>query len=135
MAPGLGARIRAIAFAVAGALPLVLEGAQFPTWPGERWQPATLESQQLDPAPFTALDGEIRTGAFGHMDRVLVIRHGRAVFNQRYTRDYRAISRGSVSAIGCGEGCTDPRRCTNSTTTIRTGIRTIRAAMFTRCNR
>ena len=95
------------ALATAVAACLVSVGAQSPEFPGGRWPTATPESQRLDPAPFTSLDSDIRAGAFGHIDHVLVIRHGRAVVDQRYPRDYREISRGRVSAIGCGEGCTN----------------------------
>jgi CubicO group peptidase (beta-lactamase class C family) len=40
---------------------------------------------------------------------MLVVHRGRLVANYKYARDYRAISRGTMSPIGCGEGCTDPR--------------------------
>ena len=44
----------------------------------------------------------IRDGVYGHVDRMLVIRHGRVVVNHRYPQDYAAISRGRQSALGCG---------------------------------
>lgn len=81
---------------------------QTPPWPGDAWAVATPESQGVDPAPIEALDQDIRAGAYGHIDHLLVIRRGHAVVNHRYARDYREISRGRVSAIGCGEGCTNP---------------------------
>jgi CubicO group peptidase (beta-lactamase class C family) len=55
-----------------------------------------------------ALDRDIRADVYGLVDRLLVIHKGRAVANHRYARDYREISRGRKSAIGCGYGCDDP---------------------------
>ena len=54
------------------------------------------------------IDREIRNGAFGNVDQLLVIRKGAVVTDRRYQRDYRAISRGRVGPSGCGEGCSDP---------------------------
>ncbi len=56
---------------------------------------------------FATLDQEIRDGVYGNVDALYVLRGGKPVVDQRYARDYREISRGRVSAIGCGEGCTD----------------------------
>jgi CubicO group peptidase (beta-lactamase class C family) len=79
-----------------------------PPWPGAAWTTATPESQGLASAPFEALDREILAGAYGHVNRLLVVRRGRLVVDKRYDRDYRVISRGHSGPIGCGEGCTDP---------------------------
>jgi hypothetical protein len=76
-------------------------------WPGDAWATATPESQGLTGGPLATIDREIQEGAYGNVDRVLVIRHGRAVFDRKYSRDYREISRGRTSVIGCGEGCAD----------------------------
>jgi CubicO group peptidase (beta-lactamase class C family) len=76
-------------------------------WPGASWATATPASQGLAAEPFAALARDIEAGVYGHVDRVLVVARGRQVVDQRYARDYRAISRGRVSPIGCGEGCTD----------------------------
>lgn len=62
----------------------------------------------MDPRRLEALDRDIRGGVYGHIDHLLVARNGLLVVDQRYTRDYRAISRGRRSPIGCGEGCDDP---------------------------
>ena len=67
----------------------------------------------LQTAPPTAptldtIDRDIRDGAFGNVDRLFVTRKGVVVTDRRYERDYHAASRGRVSAIGCGEGCSDP---------------------------
>ena len=54
-----------------------------------------------------AFDREVKEGAFGNVDRVVALKAGKPIFDGRYARDYREISRGRVSDIGCGEGCTD----------------------------
>jgi CubicO group peptidase (beta-lactamase class C family) len=77
-------------------------------WPTSRWTPASLASQGLLPDPILDFDSKIRAGAFGNIDHLLVVKNGRLVFNERYERDYREISRGRMGPIGCGEGCTDP---------------------------
>jgi len=86
------------------ALPAARQTAIFP---GASWEAATPESQGLASAPFDALDEQIRQDVYGYVDHLLVVRGGRAVVNRKYARDYRAISRGRTSAIGCGEGCAD----------------------------
>jgi hypothetical protein len=71
-----------------------------------------LAHAQGPPTPTSAadlgsLDGAIRSGSFGFVDRLYVVRGGKVLANFRYEQDYRRISRGRVSAIGCGEGCAD----------------------------
>ena len=60
------------------------------------------------PTSWPELARDIEQGIYGNVDRVLVVRNGQAVIDQRYTRDYRAISRGRTGPLGCGDGCTDP---------------------------
>jgi CubicO group peptidase (beta-lactamase class C family) len=76
-------------------------------WPAAAWPTATPESQGLSAAAFEALDRDAKAGDFGYIDRIVAIKAGKLVFDGRYTQDYRTISRGRVSAIGCGEGCAD----------------------------
>jgi len=96
----------AVVASIAGAD--ALPGAQqAPVFPGTAWETATPESQGLTSAPFDALDEEIRKDVYGYVDHLVVVRGGRAVVNRQYARDYRTVSRGRTSAIGCGEGCTD----------------------------
>ena len=85
--------------------------AQEAPWPTKRWATALPEEQGLDPVPFASLDSTIRTGAFGNIDRLVVVRNGYLVVNARYDLDYRAISRGQSGDIGCGfEACPDEAR-------------------------
>ena len=96
-------------------LPLLVAGAALAAapqparpWPTAGWTTATLEAEGMRPALLLALDRDAASGVFGHVDRLLVVRHGRLVFDRRYPRDYGAISRGHTGPLGCGEGCTDP---------------------------
>jgi len=69
-----------------------------------------LPAQQRLPTAFRQLDADVRAGAYGNIDRIYVQRDGKPEVDLLYERDYRSISRGRVSAIGCGEGCADPTR-------------------------
>ena len=77
--------------------------AQETLWPTEGWSTSTPEAQDLDGASFVRLDGEIKEGKYGYIDRMIVVRKGRLVVSQRYENDYRTISQGHESALGCGE--------------------------------
>ena len=65
-------------------------------------------SAQQIPAPLASFDADIKAGAFGNVDRVVVMKGSQLLFDGRYARDYKEISRGKTGPIGCGEGCTDP---------------------------
>lgn len=69
---------------------------------------AVASSQQPQAgAALDAIDTDVRAGVYGNIDAILVTRDGRTIFDRQYTRDYREISRGRVTDIGCGEGCAD----------------------------
>jgi len=77
-------------------------------WPTHGWTTATPQSQRLAPAPLATLHAGIAAGSYGHVDRLVVVRHGYLVLNERYPNDYRTISRGQRSPLGCGwETCAD----------------------------
>jgi CubicO group peptidase (beta-lactamase class C family) len=92
------------------ALSTIAPAAQQPTpiWPTSGWTRATPESQGVSAIHLASLDAEIKAGVFGNVDRMVVVKSGRLVFDGRYARDYREISRGRIGPIGCGEGCADP---------------------------
>lgn len=69
--------------------------------------PAPAPAQAAAPT-LADIDRDIRAGAYGNVDRLLVIRKGAVVHDGSYSRDYRALSRGRTGPIGCGDGCTDP---------------------------
>ena len=58
-------------------------------------------------APLEAIHRDIGASVYGNVDRLYVMRKGTVVADHSYPRDYRAISRGRVTPIGCGEGCAD----------------------------
>lgn len=68
------------------------EAAPDVPWPTQGWTRSTPEAEGLDPAPLRALDGRIRAGEFGNVDRLVVVGNGRLVLDERYPRDYRAIA-------------------------------------------
>jgi CubicO group peptidase (beta-lactamase class C family) len=98
---------RLLVMAVAGTLALPTGAVQV-EWPTAGWARATPESQGLASAPFDALDRDARDGLYGYVDRLFVVRNGRAVIDRRYIHDYRAIGHGLSGPLGCGEGCPDP---------------------------
>lgn len=92
--------------ATMAALP-ALQAQQAP-WPTRGWARSTPQAQGLDAAPLDSLHRRIGSGAFGNIDRLVVVRNGYLVMSERYPRDYRDISRGRRSPIGCGsDACTD----------------------------
>jgi CubicO group peptidase (beta-lactamase class C family) len=96
----------AAAMAMIASAPVATQNVESP-WPGREWAEAPAGALGDAAARFATLDGELRDGVYGHADRVLVVHRGRAVANWTYRRDYRTISRGRTTPIGCGEGCTD----------------------------
>jgi len=76
-------------------------------WPTNGWTLSTPGAEGLSAEPLQVLDRRVRDGDFGYIDRVVVVRHGRLVVNERYDNDYREISRGRTSQIGCGFDCGD----------------------------
>ena len=71
---------------------------------------ATAIAFALQPRALAALDRDIQAGVYGYVDHLLVMRGGQVIIDKQYPRDYREISRGKSSPIGCGSGCTDPSR-------------------------
>ncbi len=77
-------------------------------WPTTGWPVVAPDSPAARSEALAAIDRDIRTHVYGLVDRLFVVHQGRAIVNHRYARDYRAISKGRVSPIGCGFGCADP---------------------------
>jgi len=88
--------------AAIGASLLGCSGQTTAPWPTHGWAASTPQSQKLDPAPLAALDHDLASGTYGHVDRLVVVRNGYLVVSRRYDNDYRAISRGRRDALGCG---------------------------------
>lgn len=72
-----------------------------------------MASQGLDAAPLDSLVARARRGVYGNTDQLVVIRNGQSVLNERFALDYRALSRGKKSPIGCGTDACDGRTSTN----------------------
>ena len=66
------------------------------TAPGRDWPRATPASVGLNAAVLDSIDAEIKAGAYGYIDRMLVIRHGKVAFDGRYPHDYDAAYRDSA---------------------------------------
>lgn len=102
--------IRAIVSSL--ALCLLIGGmsasAQKAPWPTEGWATSAPEAQGLKGDPFTTLDASIKEGTYGLIDRMVVVRNGHLVVNERYENDYEEASKGSEGALGCGfDTCPD----------------------------
>ena len=89
-----------------GAVVAARQGSQ--AWPTNGWARDTPESQGFSAAAFAELDRAASAGTYGNIDWIVVTRGNVLVFDKRYPRDYRAISRGHSGPLGCGSGCTDP---------------------------
>jgi CubicO group peptidase (beta-lactamase class C family) len=70
------------------------------TFPGATWPASTPQASGINPKVLDSLDAEIRAGRYGYVDRMLVIRHGQLVYDQRYTNDYDSIYGDSASKRG-----------------------------------
>jgi CubicO group peptidase (beta-lactamase class C family) len=65
-----------------------------PTWPTRGWPSSTPEAEGLDPSALAALDGEFASGSRGQITGMLVIRHGRVVFEKTYKHDFDKLFEG-----------------------------------------
>lgn len=61
-------------------------------WPTSGWPTSTPEAEGIDAAALVAAEAELRSGAHGYVDSLLVIRNGRVVADHRYQHDYVAAS-------------------------------------------
>lgn len=76
--------------------------AQDIPWPTEGWAVSTPAEQGLKGSLLDDLNNDIIDGKYGYVDRMVVVRHGKLVVNERYKNDYREISKGHTGALGCG---------------------------------
>lgn len=59
-----------------------------PVWPEAQWGRADPASQGLDLKALKLLDSEIRGGQHGNIDSMIIIRHGKVVFDRDYRWEY-----------------------------------------------
>jgi CubicO group peptidase (beta-lactamase class C family) len=73
--------------------------------------PLSAQGATLDRAPLVRLAEQAKSGTYGHVDHLLVMRDDEVLLNERMARDYRTISRGKSTPIGCGiDACADSSR-------------------------
>lgn len=63
-------------------------------WPDENWRKSTPEKQGIDASILIDLDEKIKTGQYGYVDEMLIIKNGFAVYNSSYENDYVKINKG-----------------------------------------
>ena len=83
-----------VALLLAGSTPR--SGATF----AATWVTSTARAEGLDPTRLAAFDADIAAGKYGHVDSMLVIRHGKIVFERSYQRDYDTIYRKEAAEPG-----------------------------------
>jgi len=60
-------------------------------WPTRGWPSSTPEAERLNPKALAGLDADLASGKYGYVDSMLVIRHGKVVYDRAYTHDYDRI--------------------------------------------
>jgi CubicO group peptidase (beta-lactamase class C family) len=73
---------------------------QATAWPTKGWPTGTPQSVGLNAKVLDSLDAEIRSGRYGNVDRMLVIRHGRVAYDKSYQHDYDRVYADSVHVTG-----------------------------------
>ena len=79
-----------LALLLAMASPLAY-AADDTAWPTRAWPTSTPAAEGLDARPLEAFDQELSRGDHGYVDSMLVIRHGRIVFERSYAHDYARL--------------------------------------------
>jgi CubicO group peptidase (beta-lactamase class C family) len=64
------------------------------------WSRSTPAREGLNAAVLDSIHREITSGAYGYVDRFVVVRHGKLVADHRYPQDYDAAYRDSVAVTG-----------------------------------
>ena len=74
--------------------PFVAQEQSETVWPTRGWPGSSPEAEGIDASALVAIDARIRAGELGFVDSMLVIRHGRIVFDRGYEQDYVAANEG-----------------------------------------
>lgn len=64
------------------------------TWPTKGWPASTPDAEGLDANTLNALDAEFASGKRGQITSMLVIRHGKVVFDKSYPHDFDKLFEG-----------------------------------------
>jgi len=70
------------------------------SWPTKDWMRATPHALGVNVAALDSIDADIKSGAFGYIDRMLVIRHGRLIYDRMYRQNYDSAYRDSIHVRG-----------------------------------
>jgi hypothetical protein len=68
-------------------------------WPTKGW-PSSTPQAGLDPKALAGLDADLASGKYGYADTMLVIRHGKVVYDRAYKHDYERISGEEARKLG-----------------------------------
>jgi CubicO group peptidase (beta-lactamase class C family) len=82
---------------------LALHGARAQTsqsWPTRGWPTANPDAVGLNAAVLDSIDAEIRSGRYGYIDRMLVIRRGQVAYDRSYRQNYDSIYADSARTKG-----------------------------------
>lgn len=60
-------------------------------WPTKSWPTSTPSAVGLNPKMLAQLDAELASGKYGYIDNMLIIRHGKVVYDRSYKHDYEQI--------------------------------------------
>ena len=73
------------------------------------WTISTPEAEGVRRAPLDTFTHRARSGALGNIDRIVVVRNGKLIWNETFAPNYDSISRGKKTPLGCGVAtCTSP---------------------------
>ena len=81
--------MRPTVLALALAFPCAAQSPR-DAWPTKRWPTTTAQAAGLNQAVLDSIDAEIKSGRYGYVDRMLVIRRGRVAWDRSYVHDYDA---------------------------------------------
>lgn len=70
------------------------------SWPTTGWMRATPAAMGVNAAVLDSIDTDIASGAYGYIDRMLIIRHGRLLYDHAYRHNYDSIYRDSIHVHG-----------------------------------
>lgn len=83
--------IRHLLSTFALAVLLTASATQQQQWPTKGWPTAKPDAVELDAKVLAELDTDIAAGKYGNVDSMLVIRHGKAVYDRSYKHDYNRV--------------------------------------------
>lgn len=92
-------RMKSIAIVVTAVVLVTSEGAGQQA-PSGIWPTSTPQAEGLDAAVLARFDADLTAGKYGLVDSLLVIRHGKIVYERAYRHDYDKIYAAEAAAPG-----------------------------------